>query len=98
MFRAVAVRTLSLALLLVPAAAPSAEPAAPTEEEVRSAISKALPLLQKGAEGHIAQRTCFACHNQGIPILALTTARERGFPLREQDLTKQLKFIATFLD
>jgi hypothetical protein len=98
MFRAVAVRTLSLALLLVPAAASLAEPAATPEEEVRSAISKALPLLLKGAEGHIAQRTCFACHNQGIPILALTTAHERGFPFRAEDLTKQLKFIAAFLD
>src|SRR5205807_6273228 len=49
-------------------------------------------------QGHVAQRTCFACHNQGIPVLALTAARERGFPLNPDDLHKQLAFIAAFLD
>jgi hypothetical protein len=53
--------------------------------------------LLKGAEGHVAERTCFACHNQGIPILALTTARQRGFAVRDEDIQKQLEFIAAFL-
>ena len=81
-------------VLLAASAVTSAEPAG----EVRTAVERALPLLLKGAEGHVAQRTCFACHNQGIPILALTTARERGFPVRDEDLEKQTKFIAAFLD
>jgi hypothetical protein len=68
-----------------------------TPEEVRTAIEKALPLLKKGAEGHIAQRTCFACHNQALPMLAFTTARTRGFAASEEDLKKQLQFIAAFL-
>src|SRR5260370_40491203 len=42
---------------------------------VPSAVEKALPLLLKGAEGHVAKRTCFACHNQALPILAFATAR-----------------------
>src|SRR5262249_39571907 len=69
----------------------------PTVAEIKAAIAKALPLLQKGAAGHVAQRTCFACHNQGIPVLAMTTARSRGFDLPEEDLRKQMDFIATFL-
>jgi len=90
---------LSLAIgLLAAGAAGGGEPAAPPAEEVKAAVGKALPLLLKGAEGHVAQRTCFACHNQGIPILALTTARERGFPVRDEDLQKQVKFIAAFLE
>lgn len=68
------------------------------EEELRSAIDKSLPLLMKGAVGHRENRTCFACHNQGVPILALTAARERGFPIDEDELDKQLAFIARFLE
>ena len=93
MFRA------TLAILLLPAgAAAAAEPAPKLAEAIRPAVGKILPLLLKGAEGHVAQRTCFACHNQGIPILALTTARERGFSVRQEDLKKQLEFIAAFLE
>src|SRR5438874_10555779 len=65
---------------------------------VRSAISQSLPLLLKGAEGHVANRSCFACHNQTIPIMALMTARERGFVVRPEDFSKQLEHIARFLD
>jgi BNR repeat-like domain/Prenyltransferase and squalene oxidase repeat len=75
-----------------------ADTRSPSQEEIRSAIGKALPLLLKGAEGHVAHRTCFACHNQTIPILALTTARERGFTLQPQAVDAQLKHIARFLD
>lgn len=67
------------------------------DAQLRSAVAKALPLLQKGAVGHRENRTCFACHNQGIPILALTTARSRGFEIDEEELRKQLQFIADFL-
>jgi hypothetical protein len=70
----------------------------PTPEAIRSAIGKSLPLLERGARGSIEQRKqCFNCHNQGLPILALTTARERGFPLDEQFLQTQLQFTADFL-
>jgi hypothetical protein len=65
---------------------------------VKTAVGKALPLLKKGSEGHVAQRTCFACHNQAIPLLALTTARGRGFTYRDEDLRKQTEFIAAFLE
>jgi hypothetical protein len=66
-------------------------------DAVRAAVSKALPLLQKGAVGHREQRSCFACHNQGLPILALTTARQRGFEVDEAELARQAEFIAAFL-
>jgi len=65
---------------------------------VRAAIEKTLPLLVKGMKGHIEQRTCFACHQQAPAILALTTARDRGFTVRAEDLAEQSKFIASFLD
>ena len=43
-------------------------------EELRGAVGKSLPLLLKAAVGHRENRTCFACHNQGLPILALIGA------------------------
>src|SRR4051812_937103 len=70
----------------------------PSPKEIRAAVEKALPLLQKGAAGHMANRTCFACHNQALPVLALTKARERGLPVDAAAVDKNLKFIADFLD
>jgi hypothetical protein len=66
--------------------------------DIRAAVSRSLPLLVKGAVGHRENRTCFACHNQGVPILALTTAKSRGFAIDEGELAAQLRFIADFLE
>ncbi len=99
MFQALVRGVLSLAVLLLAAAAGRTdEPPAPSPDKVKTAVGKALPLLLKGAEGHTAARTCFACHNQAIPLLAFTTARERGLAVRDEDLKKQAEHIAAFLD
>jgi hypothetical protein len=87
---------LAIVVLLLATRAARADDAAP--EAVRAAVNKGLPLLVKGAKGHIAQRTCFACHNQAVPILALTTAQRRGFDIKGADLQEQTKFIVKFLD
>jgi hypothetical protein len=65
---------------------------------VRAALDKSLPLLTKGADGHMANRTCFACHNQGIPILAIATLRAGGRAIDDQAIAKNMKFINAFLD
>jgi hypothetical protein len=88
----------ALLLGLANPAAAAAPPPAPTAPDVRAAVAKALPLIQKGSAGHMAQRTCFACHHQAIPVLALATARARGFPIREEELRTHARFIAGFLD
>src|SRR5436309_908711 len=85
------------ALALCRHAVLSAEPAARPWPQAKAAVEKALPLLKKGAEGHVAQRTCFACHNQALPMLAFTTSRNHGFGVRPDDVKSQLDFIATFL-
>lgn len=70
----------------------------PRPEAIRAAIAKSLPLLEKGARGSIEHRKqCFNCHNQGLPILAITTARDRGFPADAEFLETQLQFTADFL-
>lgn len=75
-----------------------AEPEKVSTAEIRKAIEKSLPLLEKGARGSLEQRKqCFTCHNQGLPILALTAARDHGFEIDEEHLGEQVKFIAGFL-
>jgi len=97
MLRAIAGNIATAVILLLQTNAVwSAEPATNSPAALKTAVAKALVLLRKGAEGHVAQRTCFACHNQAIPILAFTTAQGRGFP--KVDLKNQLEFIAAFLD
>src|SRR5262245_53253836 len=92
-------RKMALAALLLGLAGPPAAPgAAPPATAVRKALARALPLIRKGGAGHIARRTCFACHHQAIPLLALTTARARGLPVDAEEVNKHLKFIARFLD
>jgi hypothetical protein len=67
-------------------------------DQLRPAVSRALPLLEQGAIGHREQRTCFSCHQQGVPILALATAQNRGFEINKEELERQRQFIAAFLD
>lgn len=85
-------------LLLTGTRASAIDPGPVPEVRLRRAIDKSLPLLLKGAEGHTANRTCFACHNQALPVLAFTTARPRGFAVPENKLEDQLEAIAAFLD
>jgi hypothetical protein len=83
-------------ILSLPSSAPAAEPSV-GNDALRTAVEKSLPLLMKGAVGHRENRTCFSCHNQGVPILATAAARERGFKVDEEELGRQLTFIAEFL-
>ncbi|MCI0360075.1 MAG: hypothetical protein L0211_16480 [Planctomycetaceae bacterium] len=100
-------RIVGIALFLAALAVSSSaadEPAATTDkpavtqDELRGAINKSLPLLTKAAIGHREQRKqCFACHQQGLPIFALTAAKAKGFTIDEAELATQLEFIAGFL-
>ncbi len=72
--------------------------AAPAESQIRAAIEKSIPLLEAGTKGSIEKRArCFTCHNQAHPVIALTTARARGFKIDEANLRRQVKFTADFL-
>jgi hypothetical protein len=90
-------RYLSALVLMLPSAGvlSATEPA--PEKEVREAVARALPLIRKGSAGHMAQRTCFACHHQAVPVLAMTVARSRGFTVDDKEIGKHLRFIADFL-
>ena len=56
---------------------------AQTGEQSRAAISKALPMLQHSASEFVAKRACVSCHHNVLTILALDSARARGFKIDE---------------
>jgi outer membrane protein assembly factor BamB len=89
---------ISLVIVLGFASIISAGDVWPGPAEIRTAVVKALPLLEKGAIGSMTERPqCFTCHNQGLPLLALTTARARGFDIDGKHVGSQTRFIADFL-
>jgi hypothetical protein len=65
--------------------------------DLRKAIEKAIPLLEKGAAGSMSERTCFTCHNLGAPVLALAAARDRGFRIDDGRLKSILDHTEAFL-
>src|SRR6266571_3843300 len=75
-----------------------AEDLVPGNEAIIAAVAKSLPLLETGARGSMEKRKqCFTCHNQALPIMALTTARSRGITVDEENLRRQVRFTADFL-
>jgi hypothetical protein len=70
----------------------------PGPDEVRSAIRRALPLLEKSAHEYTVQRSCFSCHHQARPVLALARARDKGFPIDEKILREQLAYTLESLE
>ena len=84
--------------ILAASAADARGEIAPEPAIIRSAIEKSLPLLTAGARGSMEKRNrCFTCHNQGLPIMALSTAQSRGIAIDADELRKQVKFTADFL-
>jgi hypothetical protein len=73
------------------------DPVGVEPKAIKAAVDKALPVLLKGAQGHIAKKSCFACHNQALPVLAFTTAGQHGFAIKSEDITSQMEHIASFL-
>src|SRR6266581_2045317 len=76
----------SITLLGQPTAISSrSEPA-----HARQAIQKVLPLLQQSAQTWSKRAGCYSCHHQGLGMMAVTVARERGFPIDEKMLAEQI--------
>ena len=90
-------RVLVLSLVIAPGLA-IADDDRPSEAEIRSAVARSLPLLKAGAQGAVEhKRKCFMCHNQALPVFALTTARDRGFEFDEPFVRNQLQYTVDFL-
>jgi len=92
-------RCLGLLICALALNAVGADDNAPDADAIKAAVTKSLPLLTAGARGSMAERErCFTCHNQGLPIMALATAQTRGFKIDAEELQKQVKFTADFLE
>jgi hypothetical protein len=88
----------ALVFVVLAAAHVEADEPAVSQDELQGAVTRSLPLLMKAAVGHREERKqCFACHQQGVPILALTAAKAKGFAIDEAQLATLLDFIAGFL-
>jgi|ERR1043166_1932561 hypothetical protein len=75
-----------------------AEDVVPSNEAIKAAVAKSLTLLESGARGSMEKRKqCFTCHNQALPVMALTTARSRGIAIDAESLQHQVRFTADFL-
>jgi N-acyl-D-amino-acid deacylase len=69
----------------------------PTATQIRAAIAKALPPLDTAARISAERRKCFTCHNQGLPMLVMVDARQRGFDIDEENLQRQIDHTAAHL-
>ena len=74
----------NLILLACVLGLPPDDHASPKPEAVRAAVEKALPLILKSTAQYPESRDCFSCHHQAVPILALASAKERGFSIPEE--------------
>lgn len=81
-------------LLLVPGgfvSAGRAEPARPVAlADLRAAVSKALPLLERSSAFALQERACFTCHHGAHASLVLNDAWARGFRINTGNLEDQL--------
>jgi len=48
------------------------------QREVKEAVAKGLTLVETAAASYPNHRTCFSCHHQTLPMLAMVKARDRG--------------------
>jgi len=58
-----------------------AETASP--DQIRSAATRAIAIVQRGATGFYKSQDCFSCHDHGLPMLAFRVAREHGVAVDE---------------
>jgi hypothetical protein len=72
-------------------------PSRPSPEQIRAAVAKSLPLLEKSSAEYITRRECFSCHHQALPLLAVHTARQRGFRTHAEAFQEQVQFTAESL-
>lgn len=59
-------------------------------KDAREAVAKALPWMEMSGEAVFKNRGCISCHNNSVPAMAIALARKKGFPVNEEQATKEL--------
>src|SRR6186713_1586176 len=83
-----------LVLVLTLAAPAFAEPADPA----RAAVDRALPLLQETGPKFWAGSGCFSCHNNTLPDIAISLAKEHGFAINQDTVELSRKQTLDWLE
>ena len=82
---------LVLAMLTLLSDRLAAEESSPSENAIRAAVTRALPLLERASAGSADQRTCFTCHSQALPVIAMVESQRRGFHANAENLRRQVE-------
>jgi hypothetical protein len=61
-------------------------------------VEKALPAILKSTATYPESRDCFSCHHQAVPVLALTTAKARGFAVDAEAIRGSVDLAAADLE
>ena len=86
--RGVEHRTLAL-LLFLSALHAQAQTQTVAPDQIRSAATRSVALVQHGTQGFYKFMDCFSCHDHGLPMLAFRMARERGITV-DEDVAAQV--------
>jgi N-acyl-D-amino-acid deacylase len=80
-------------ILAVCSVAVAEEPATPcSQEKVRQAVAAGLKIVNAAAKNYPSNQTCFSCHHQTLPMLAVVAARDRKLSVDEELLPVQGEF------
>ncbi len=66
------------------------------DQRIRDSASRAIVLLQRSSDaflrsGVVRQQACVSCHQQTLPAIAFARARERGLPVDEISVARQVQ-------
>lgn len=76
----------------------AAEEPTELEAKVQLAVERALPLLEIASAETASRRTCFTCHGQAMPVVALVEASRHGFHIDPLNLQRQVEHTYKHLD
>ena len=60
-------------------------------KDIRAAAAKSIALLGETAPQFFRKTGCISCHNVSIPMMALTEARRRGYPVNASSMQQMVK-------
>jgi N-acyl-D-amino-acid deacylase len=63
----------------------------PQSDPVVQAVEKGLSVLERGAKEYPSHQSCFSCHHQTLPLLAMKTSRGAGLRFDEELFRNQVK-------
>jgi ankyrin repeat protein len=63
----------------------------PAFKDIHSAVAKSVALLEEAAPKFFPKSGCISCHNVSIPMMALSEARRRGYPVNPASTLQLVK-------